>query len=167
MTFAPRTWVAGETVSEAMMNTEIRDQFNSMFAAWTTYTPAWTASTTNPILGTSVITGRYLKVGRRVDVTMLLTTASGTGFGAGVYSFSVPFTAASATVAYLGTSRLTSSGGNTWIGQVSLASGGTTFNATFPVSTVSTLGANMGRNEPETHAIGMILRAQLSYQSAT
>ncbi|MET4925458.1 hypothetical protein P3L51_24415 [Streptomyces sp. PSRA5] len=165
MTFSPRTWVAGETVSEAMMNTEVRDQFNSMFAAWPTYTPAWTASTTNPILGTSIITGRYLKVGRRVDVSVLLTTASGTGFGAGIYAFSVPFTAASATVPYLGTSRLT--GADTWIGQTSLASGGTTFNCTFPSSATNTRGTNMGRNDPEVHAIGMILRASLTYQSAT
>ncbi|MEV0779169.1 hypothetical protein [Streptomyces sp. NPDC050428] len=165
MTFAPRTWVVGEVVTGALMNTEIRDQFNSMFAAWTTYTPAWTASTTNPILGTSTLTGRYLKVGRRVDIDMLLTTASGVGFGSGVYSFSVPFTAASASVSYLGTARCT--GVATWIGQTILASGGTTFNATFPSTATDTRGTNMGRNDPEIHAVGMVLRATLTYQSAS
>ena len=70
MTFAPRTWVVGEVVDAAMLNAEIRDQFTSMFDAWTPYTPVWSATSTNPTIGNGSITGRYLKVGRTVHVAI-------------------------------------------------------------------------------------------------
>src|SRR5690606_3571292 len=76
VTFTPRTWIVGEVVSAATMNQEIRDQFNSMFAAWTAYTPSWTASTSNPALGNGTITGRYMKYGRTVWASIKLTTGS-------------------------------------------------------------------------------------------
>lgn len=84
MTSAPRTWSVGEVVTAAMLNTEVRDQFNSFFGAWSTYTPGWFAETgTNPTLGNGTITGRYLKVGRTVDWVVQLTWGSTTAAGSG------------------------------------------------------------------------------------
>ncbi|MET9517044.1 hypothetical protein [Streptomyces sp. NPDC002994] len=97
MTFTPRTWVVGETVSAAIMNQEIRDQFNSMFAAWTSFTPTWTGATTNPSLGNGTLVGRYMKIGRTCKVSMILTIGSTSTFGSGNLRLSLPFTGASVT----------------------------------------------------------------------
>ncbi|MFM9596684.1 hypothetical protein ACKI1O_45850 [Streptomyces scabiei] len=86
MTTAPRTWVVGEVVTAALLNQEIRDQFNSFFGAWTAYTPSWIAEGgggSNPTLGNGSLGGRYLKVGRTVDWVMQLTWGSTTTAGAG------------------------------------------------------------------------------------
>ncbi|MFI1287464.1 hypothetical protein ACH4VM_02950 [Streptomyces sp. NPDC020792] len=94
MTFAPRTWVVGEVVSAAIMNQEIRDQFNTFFGAWTTYTPAWTGATTNPAIGNGSLTGRYMKVGRTCDVRIEVLMGSTTTYGSGGWSLALPFAAA-------------------------------------------------------------------------
>lgn len=59
-------------------------------AAWVAYTPAWTASTTNPTLGNGTITGAYKIQGRTLFTRIHLTMGSTTTFGAGRYSFSLP-----------------------------------------------------------------------------
>ena len=93
MTTTPRTWVVGETVTAALMNQEIRDQFNSFLGGWTSYTPAWTATTTNPTLGNGTIVGRYLKIGRTCHVMLRLVIGSTTAAGSGSYRLSLPATA--------------------------------------------------------------------------
>jgi hypothetical protein len=71
-----------------------------MSGAWTSYTPALTASTTNPTLGTgSITTGKYIKIGRTVIGWFIIYFgSSGTAAGTGTYQVSFPVTpAASAT----------------------------------------------------------------------
>jgi len=168
MTTTPRTWASGETPTGATFNTEIRDQWNSVLDAWTTYTPGWTAATTNPVIGNGTITGRYLKVGRTVHLAITLIGGSTTTWGAGAFSFAAPFTSANSTVSYLGGARLSGSGSNdTWIGQASLGPNTTSVNATFPVSATNTRASNMHATGPETHAAGSTLRLFLTYQAAT
>jgi len=60
--------------------------------AWTAYTPTWTATVTNPTLGSSTIGGRYLKNGKTVHFTISLniTTGGSFGIGSGTYQFSLP-----------------------------------------------------------------------------
>ncbi|GGZ28390.1 hypothetical protein GCM10010387_22300 [Streptomyces inusitatus] len=94
MTFAPRTWSVGEVVTAAMLNVEIRDQLNSMFAAWTSYTPTWTGATTNPAIGNGTLVGRHMKIGRTCHVHARLIVGSSTTFGSGNLSLGLPFTAA-------------------------------------------------------------------------
>jgi len=64
--------------------------------SWTTYTPALTASTTNPTLGPGSATfGRYRFLAEkyiRVQVRILFGT-SGTNAGSGFYRISTPLTA--------------------------------------------------------------------------
>jgi hypothetical protein len=84
MTFAPRTWTVGEVATAAMFNTEIRDQLNSFFGAWSTWTPTWLAEGgAAPTLGNGTLTGRYLKIGRTVDWVIQLNWGSGTVAGGG------------------------------------------------------------------------------------
>jgi hypothetical protein len=95
MTSAPRTWLVGEVVNAATLNTEIRDQFNSFFGAWSTWTPTWLAEGgAAPTLGNGTLAGRYLKVGRTVDWVLQLswgsTTAAGGGGGSENWMFGLP-----------------------------------------------------------------------------
>lgn len=164
MTFSPRTWVVGEVVSAAIMNQEIRDQFNSMFGAWTVYTPTWTAST-NPSLGNGTLTGRYMKIGRTVLCEIILTTGSTTTYGSGQYAFGLPVQAASSGVDAIGSARLTA--GATYIGTTFTASGSQTAVPTFPGSSTPATGANMTPTAPATLAAGHVLRLTVVYEAAS
>ncbi|MFF2773343.1 hypothetical protein ACFVU3_00400 [Streptomyces sp. NPDC058052] len=113
----PRTWVVGETVTAAYMNAEIRNQWNDMIAAWTPYTPTWTGSTGNPVLGNGTIYGRSKSVGKKVTAVIELVMGTTTTFGSGYWQLSLPSTAAnpagtSGQFAYLGVARAHSA--TTW-----------------------------------------------------
>ena len=78
---------AGQILTAATMN--------SIGAAYETWTPALTASTTNPTLGTgSSATGRYGRVNKFVYGQAQITFGtSGTNNGSGFYFVSIPITA--------------------------------------------------------------------------
>lgn len=65
--------------------------------AWTTYTPSWTATTTNPSLGNGTLVGSYMKVGTTCHLSIQLVIGSTTNKGSGTYRFSLPFTTATVT----------------------------------------------------------------------
>lgn len=165
MTFAPRTWVVGEVVSAALMNQEIRDQFNSMFAAWTNYTPAWTSTGTAPVLNNGTVTGRYMKIGRTVLCYINLTFGSSTTYGSGNYNLSLPFTAASSGVSMVGSAHYL--GTDRWVGQIVISSAATTCSAFFPNGTADVRTVFMTSNKPETLASGGQLRLAFVYESAS
>jgi hypothetical protein len=58
---------------------------------WQNYTPQWTANTTNPTLGNSAVTGRYIAVGSLI-IGEIRVTAGTIGFsrGSGTYFLSIP-----------------------------------------------------------------------------
>lgn len=61
----------------------------------TTYTPAWTAATTNPALGNSTRAGRYGLLGRMCAFWLELTIGtSGVSGGSGQWAWSLPLPAA-------------------------------------------------------------------------
>ena len=68
------------------------DRFD--LAPWDTYTVAWTAATTNPVLNNGTLTGRYRLIGRTVLCRIHLVAGSSTTFGSGSFRFSLPLTAA-------------------------------------------------------------------------
>ena len=164
MTFAPRTWVVGEVVTAALMNQEIRDQFSSMFAAWTSYTPSWTAATTNPVLNNGTLTGAYMKIGRVCHVQFDLTTGSTTTYGSGAYSMSLPFAAASGMQQLVSLHAFLS---QRFIGQGLISTGASTVTMLFPASgSVSNL-SSASPTVPFTWANGAQLRGTLAYQTAS
>ncbi|WP_306333903.1 hypothetical protein [Streptomyces sp. KL118A] len=60
MTTTPRTWVEGGVVSAVLLDAEVRDQFNSFFGAWTSWTPTWVAEGgAAPTPGNGTLAGRY------------------------------------------------------------------------------------------------------------
>jgi len=58
---------------------------------WISYTPAWTASTTNPSIGNGVLKGRYKYLdSKTVAIRIHLKIGSTTNTGSGTWSFSLP-----------------------------------------------------------------------------
>ena len=57
---------------------------------WQSYTPVWTAATTNPVLGNGTLVGRYCQIGKTVWVKFRLTIGSTTTLGSGDWSISLP-----------------------------------------------------------------------------
>ena len=62
---------------------------------WQSYTPTWTASTTNPTLGNGTLTGKYIQIGKLVVLNISFTFGSTTAFGTGDHYLSLPVEAAS------------------------------------------------------------------------
>ncbi|TXS30722.1 hypothetical protein EAO71_20210 [Streptomyces sp. ms191] len=164
MTFAPRTWVVGEVVTAALLNQEIRDQISSMLAAWTSYTPAWTAATTNPVLNNGSIAGLYMKLGRTVQVHAEMTAGSTTTYGSGQWSMSLPAASTTSPGIRIGTAQ--ASGSIRAAGHTTVNNNATTFGIWFPATTaVSNLSACTA-TVPFTWANTNILRCTLTYEAA-
>jgi hypothetical protein len=165
MTFAPRTWVVGEVVSAALMNQEIRDQFNSFYSAWTPYTPVWTGSSTNPVVNNGTLAGRYLKVGRNVWFHINLTCGSSTTYGSGNYNWSLPSTAANQGASMIGVAQLL--GTNRWAGQIVVSPTATSVSTFFPPALGDCRLAFHSGTVPETMASTTQVRITGYYESAT
>lgn len=88
-TTAVRTWTSGEVLTAANMNAQLRD-FANGFGAWASYTPAWTAATTNPVLGNGTLTGAYRQVQKDIAFRAALIAGSTTTYGTGTWFFTVP-----------------------------------------------------------------------------
>lgn len=124
---APRTWVTGEVVTAAEMNTHVRDNLSAVFpasATYSTYTPALTASTTNPTLGSgSTATGRYLQIGSKVHYHGAIIFGTGSASGSGTYQVSLPLTMSSSVAANvpIGMTSLFDSDTSAWASIAALA----------------------------------------------
>ena len=93
---------------------------------WTNYTPTWTATTTDPVLGNGTLAGRYSKIGKTVIGDIILVMGSTTTYGSGVWSFSLPYTAKSATVRYGGSWAAIDVGTINYAGSVFVSPGAST-----------------------------------------
>lgn len=91
---APRTWVAAETVTAALMNQHVRDNLKALGDSWVSYTPAWTSTGTAPTIGNGSIVGASITTGpKTIDWYMTITMGSTTTYGTGSYRFSLPVAA--------------------------------------------------------------------------
>lgn len=173
MTFSPRTWSVGEIVTADQLNTEIRDQFNSMFAAWTVYTPTWTCTTgTAPAIGNGVLSGRSLKVGRTVDLLINLIAGSTTTYGSGgFFQFSLPYPAANlgnSSFAWSGSAMATDTGTAYYPGVSRIFSSGTTIMALSPgTATGSTPTEWSNIRPPAAWTATDRMALQIRYETAT
>lgn len=61
---------------------------------WTTYTPTWTASATNPTLGNGTLYGAYSQINGMVFGYIRLGIGSTTTFGSGTWQLTLPVTGA-------------------------------------------------------------------------
>lgn len=101
----PRTWVAAETVTAALLNTHLRDNMTAL-AEWTSYTPTVTQS---GAVTKTVTYGKYRTYGGTTDVQVFLTM-TGSGTGNNVITVSLPTTSITSTEMTIGAGRIVDSG---------------------------------------------------------
>jgi len=90
----PGTATAGDVLTAAFWNTQVRDQFIELapfMSAWTAYTPGLGGGWGQ---GNGTLTGSYIKVGRWVACRFELTFGSTSTYGAGAPTITLPFNAA-------------------------------------------------------------------------
>jgi hypothetical protein len=91
---------------------------NALTPTWTSYSPAWNGSVSNPSIGNGSLQGWYTKVGKLVHVRISLVIGSTSTGGSGRWTFTLPFAAAAqqclAAVAE-DTSASTRYGGAAWV----------------------------------------------------
>lgn len=86
----PSTATAGTTLAAAFWNAEVRDALIGIQAAWTTFTPTWGATTTNPTIGNGTLAGRWLRIGKTARIWYQITIGSTTTFGSGIWVLNTP-----------------------------------------------------------------------------
>jgi len=62
-----------------------------------TYTPTWTAVTTNPAIGDGTLTGRFIQIGPLVYFSIMMIAGAATTFGTGAWIFTMPVTSVNVT----------------------------------------------------------------------
>lgn len=91
---SPRTWVAAETVTAALMNAHVRDNLKALGDAWTAFTPTFSGAWT---LGNGTLEGWYIKPGRLVIGKVKLTVGSTTS-PSGNFGVTLPWNHANAAI---------------------------------------------------------------------
>lgn len=93
---------------------------------WTTYTPTWTDSTTNPVIGNGTIAGWFRQTDVTIDLLLYVKAGSTTTFGTGTgWKLTLPLSASGAypNPSIVGTATI---GSGTWIAQGAMVGGLTT-----------------------------------------
>lgn len=165
MSTVPRTWVVGEVVTAAELNTEIRDQLLEVFAAGVSYVPVWAGLS---VLGSSTVHGRVMKVGRRVDFIADIVWGTTSSLGLGLVTVTLPYTATSAPAGALGwqgSGRYNDGAGHNWKDlRPYIAPGATT--ATVYAIQQSDVGWVSPGTAGNTWATGANMRVQSTYEAA-
>lgn len=158
--YTPRTWVAGEVVTAAEMNTEVRDAMTGVQAVWTGYIPTWTAVTTNPVIGNGTNLGRWLRYGKTLNgLNIQITAGSTTTFGTGNWLLTLPVSPVLSTHLFLTGTAFDSSAGVAGSFPIWLQ-GDTTTSFTvreFNNVTPGLAGVQVAAASPMTWAVGDIL----------
>src|SRR5690242_17937039 len=111
--YTPKTWAPGPpAVTAADLNAEIKTPWTGVQSAWTSYTPVWTGTTTNPVIGNGSLNGRYARLGKTLDVFIQITMGSTTTFGSGAWLLTLPTGFAFQHVTFIGSAFDTSAGGD-------------------------------------------------------
>lgn len=100
---APVNPTLTQFIDPAFWTTEVFNRFTAMTSGWTSYTPTWTGSTTNPTVGNGTLTGAYKRwdaVGHLIVFRIRLVMGSTTGYGSGQWSFALPASPVAATAVH-------------------------------------------------------------------
>jgi len=162
----PRTWVAGETVVAAMLNTEIRDAIAGIEAGWANYTPTWTASGTAPAIGNGVQQAAFMQIGHTTQYRIVLSFGSTTTFGTGIYSFALPVAARAGAGIVHGVVRGFNSGVGIFSGFALSNTGGATISLSLPTSAANCSLVDVGQLVPWTLKSGDGLTVVGTYEAA-
>jgi len=101
---------------------------------WTSYTPVWTASSLNPVIGNGTITGNYAVIGKTCFVRGNVAMGSTTTFGSGEWYISMPIPAINADAILLTATLLDN--GSAWY-NATMVAGRAGFNTKAPLQYVN------------------------------
>lgn len=102
MAYGAVTWAFKDLVTSAKLaqmqeNVRVHDHVTADQGAplgqWSSYTPGWGSSGTNPTIGSGSIVGRFTRLGSRVTFLATIVTASDTNAGTGSYFVTLPVVA--------------------------------------------------------------------------
>lgn len=93
MAFSVPTRPVAAAGTSASWGQAVNDDLSYLAAAWTSYSPTWTAGVTNPTNGS--ITAAYQQVGKTFRFWIRVVAGASTTFGSGIYEFSLPGTLSS------------------------------------------------------------------------
>lgn len=82
----------------------ITGALKALSEAQTSWSPAWTSDTTQPVVNNGTLTGKYLQVGKFVVCSFQLVAGSTTTYGTGNYFMSLPVPATGSAGQVLGDS---------------------------------------------------------------
>ena len=139
---------------------------NTVLGAWIDYTPTWTATTTNPVIGNGTITGRYSLVNKTVTAQIYISMGSTTTYGSGNFLLTLPVTAATTlgSFAALGSAwYYDASANNATTGIANVNNGSTTI---FGLRYTGTNAGNVTAIAPYTWASGDFITATIQYKAA-
>lgn len=91
---APRTWVAGNTLTAAQLNVDVRDNtlhIYEAFQAWTSFTP--TLGGTSAALGNGTLVCHYMQFNKTVHARYILLGGSTTNLSSDRLTLTLPVTA--------------------------------------------------------------------------
>lgn len=111
------TTTATQTLTNKTLSTGtlVGASTTDLSAAWVSYTPTWTAVTTNPTLGNGTIAAAYMKIGKTVHFRVKVTFGTTTTLGSGAYGLTLP-TPANSAVDVDGGVLVRTSGGSRTVG---------------------------------------------------
>lgn len=132
----------GTDWSKNQVKIVLLDPIDALVGEWTTYTPSWVGSVTNPVVGNGTLLGRYMKVNKIVFVDVYLLAGSTTTYGSGSYTFALPPFAAADINGQTGHAMLYHAGGLETVGSILLPT-----TATFTARAIS-LGTGPGMITP-------------------
>jgi hypothetical protein len=141
---------------------------NQVMGAWTSHTPTWTATTTNPSLGNGTLVSRWCRIGRTIHWQGLLTCGSTTTGGGAIWFMSLPTPIASVGLIPRGTADFVVAGSNNYVGEITINpadSGGATF---VVKSSASSQGYSyVGGTSPVSTSSSCSLAWSITYEAAS
>ena len=151
-------WTAGTTSGQVLTAATL----NTIGAAWESWTPSWTGTTTNPAIGNGFIDGSYCRINKIVIAEGYVIAGSTTTYGSGSYRISIPFGTMISTNALVGYATLFDASAG-YISYAGVASQATTSLVEFRLGAATGL---FSPTVPVTMANADQFRFQLIYQVA-
>ncbi|TQS29123.1 hypothetical protein [Microbispora sp. KK1-11] len=113
---APVSPASAQFIDATFWAQEITNRWTDLYAGWTSYTPTWTGSTSNPSLGNGTITAAYKRAdtAKTASIRIRLAAGSTTTYGSGQWSFSLPPGLAPVTIQAISGHILDASSTNRW-----------------------------------------------------
>ncbi|MEW1803195.1 hypothetical protein ACIGO7_35265 [Streptomyces virginiae] len=136
---------------------------------WASFTPTWTAFTTNPTLGNGTLVSRWCRVGRMINWMGTLTLGSTSNGGTGLWRMSIPVAAASggSIPTWRGVCAYLKPGDNDYHGQCILAPGGSVIDFVVKSGASGTSTQNVSNTAPVAATSGNVVMWSLTYEAAS